>query len=157
MIDDRAGGTAGKRVLRVIVRRAGEPVWSRLWPRVEAVAERHARRAARESREELDRLRAELRAEIAPLREAVDRLSGLVGQVDRTANDVRRLVPHVAALDQRVAGLERPPVADAAECGEGRALVDEIRSEHARVRARLSAVARYEERIARLERTLDRG
>jgi hypothetical protein len=144
-------------MLRVIVRLGGVPVWSRLWPRVEAVADRHARRVARQSREELGALRAELRAEIAPLREAVDRLSCLVGQVDQTANEVRRMVPHVAALDQRVAGLERPQVADAADCAEGRALVAEIRSEHARGRARLSAVARYEEPIARLERAPDQG
>jgi hypothetical protein len=154
MIDHRPGSAAGKHVLRAIARRVGEPVWSRLWPRVEAVAERHATRVARQLRGELGDLRTELRAELAGLRETVDRLGALVERVEWTENEVRRIGPHVAAIDQRVAGLERAEPVAGGDAAEGRTLVDEIRSEHARIRARLSAVASYEHRIATMEQAV---
>ncbi len=154
MIDHGPGSAAGKDVLRAIARRVGKPVWSRLWPRVEAVAERHATRVARQLRGELGELRTELRGELTGLREAVDRLAAVAARIDWTENEVKRIGPHLAAVDQRVAGLERPePVAEA-DSAEGRTLVDEIRSEHARVRARLSAVSSYEQRIAKVEQAV---
>jgi uncharacterized protein involved in exopolysaccharide biosynthesis len=48
-----------------------------------------------------------------------------------------------------------PATGDQSEQAEARSLVEEVRSEHARVRARLSAVASYEHRIAQLEQTLN--
>jgi chromosome segregation ATPase len=147
-----------KHALRGIVRRTGEPVWSRLWPRVEAVAERHAAGAARELRGEIAELRTELRGDVAALHEAVDRLSSLFGRMDWTEGETRRIGPHVAALDQRLAGLERQPtelITDDDQQREARSLVTEIRTEHSRVRARLSVVAAYEHRITQLERAVE--
>ncbi|HEY3751261.1 MAG TPA: hypothetical protein VGL80_18880 [Pseudonocardiaceae bacterium] len=152
-----------KHALRGIVRRTGEPVWSRLWPRVEAVAERHAAGAARELRGEIAELRAEIRGDLAGLHEAVDRLAGLFGRMDWTEGETRRIGPHVAALDQRVAGLERQQLdrqptgltTDDEQQREARSLVSEIRTEHSRVRARLSVVAAYEHRITQLERAVE--
>ena len=75
-----------------------------------------------------------------------------------TANEMERLAPHVAALEQRLAAVQRalddasltadPPTAD-------RTVLDEIRSEHERVRARLQVVSQYEERLRRLEHARD--
>lgn len=138
------------------MRRTGEPVWSRLWPRVEAVAQRHAAGAALELRGEIAELRTEIRGDLAALHEAVDRLAGLFGRMDWTEGETRRIGPHVAALDQRVACLERPiDVVDDDQRREARSLVTEIRTEHSRVRARLSAVAAYEHRITQLERAVE--
>jgi hypothetical protein len=144
----------------VIARRTGEPVWSRLWPRVEAVAQRHAAGVAHELRGEIADLRTELRADVADLRDAVHRLESLFGRMDWTEGETRRIGPHVAALDQRVAGLERRPsdlTTDDDQQREARSLVTEIRTEHSRVRARLSAVAAYEHRITQLEQAVDRS
>ena len=70
-------------------------------------------------------------------------------------NELRRLAPHLAALEARVAKLEEREtsirVADSAEVDQARSLIDEIKAEHERIRVRLSAVARYEERLERLE------
>lgn len=47
------------------------------------------------------------------------------------------------------------PTSTDAERSEARALIDEVREEHARIRARFGVVARYEERVRRLERALE--
>jgi hypothetical protein len=162
MIDHRStnGWTSGKDVLRALARRTGAPVLNRLWPRVEEIAARHAHDAARPLWAEIGSLRDELRAEIAKVHEVLD---GLPGRVDWAENELRRIGPHVAAVDQRVAGLERPQVTEPASTpgdgdravqGEARSLVEEIRTEHARVRARLSAVAAHEQRITKVEQAV---
>ncbi|HEX3589737.1 MAG TPA: hypothetical protein VHV74_08890 [Pseudonocardiaceae bacterium] len=140
-------------LLRTFVKRAGQPIWSRFWPRVEAVAARHANRVAGELRAELAELRGELRAEVAGLRETLTRLSEAAGKQEWTENEVRRIAPQIAAVDQRVASLERPAI-DGAETPAARELVEEIRAEHARVRARLSAIAMYEQRIMKVEQAV---
>jgi chromosome segregation ATPase len=84
-------------------------------------------------------------------------LDRLCGRVAWTENEVRRMSAHLAALDERLAAVERAPAGEDEAGGdhtEARALIEEIRDEHARVRARLTAIARYEERIGRLEAAL---
>jgi uncharacterized protein YlxW (UPF0749 family) len=143
-----------RNALRVIARWTGSPVWSRIRPRVETIAADHSADVARQLRAELADLRAELQLNVTDLRSAVAAADERINQVASTQD---RLGPHVAAVDERLAVLERPVPApgDPAEQAEARSLVEEIRSEHARVRARLSAVASYEHRIAQLEQALN--
>ncbi|MEV6897847.1 hypothetical protein [Amycolatopsis sp. NPDC051372] len=137
--------------MKRIVREAGQPVMARIRPRIEQIAH--------------DRLRPELDA----LRSSIDDLRKEVERVDMRCNDLdghvkwlydeqRRLAPHLAALDSRVAAFERPGAAgrltDRLEYSADEA--EEVRAEHARIRARLSAISKYEERLARVEEKLDR-
>jgi chromosome segregation ATPase len=151
----RGSSTAyGKEVLRAIARRAGTPVWNRLRPRMETIAAQRSAAVAQELHAEIANLRAELRGDLADLRAAMDTTRNLTDQVEWTQS---RIAPQVAALDERVGQLEQPATAltgTKEEEVEARTLVDEIRTEHARVRARLSAVASYEHRIAKVEQTL---
>lgn len=80
-------------------------------------------------------------------------------QGDRIADlerELLRLSPQVASLEQRLEEL-RTKVEDAfadagpAEQAEARSLVEEVRAEHARVRARISAAVVFEERLRVLE------
>lgn len=90
---------------------------------------------------------ADLGAEFRSLRDRVGKLE----------HELSRVGAQLAALDTRVAEGERPPVTvagDGAPPAEAIELVEEIRAEHQRVRARLTAVASYEERIGRLEERL---
>jgi len=70
--------------------------------------------------------------------------------------DLARIGPQVAALEVRVEDLrqrvEQPHwAADDDEQAQARSLVDEVRREHDRVRARITAAVRYEERLRQLE------
>jgi chromosome segregation ATPase len=142
-----------KNALRLIARWTGSPVWNRIRPRVETIAADRSAQVARQLRAELADLRAELQSNVTDLRSAVAATDERISQVEWTQE---RLGPQVAAVDERLAVLERPAPAagDPAEQAEARSLVAEVRSEHAKVRARLSAVASYEHRIAQLEQTL---
>ncbi|HET8642717.1 MAG TPA: hypothetical protein VFM37_12310 [Pseudonocardiaceae bacterium] len=93
----------------------------------------------------------------------LDRLEGRINdlqfKLDFAVDETRRLEPHIASLEERVTTLDEvaterlvPPANG--ELSEARSVLDEVRSEHARVRARLTAVAKYEERIGRLEEAL---
>jgi hypothetical protein len=122
-------------------------------PRVEAIAAEHSAMVAKELRAEIAEL-AELRTAVANLRTDVAKTHERINQVESIQE---RFGPQLAAVDERVAAMERPvtTAADQSEQAEARSLVEEVRSEHARVRARLSAVASYEHRIAQLEQTLN--
>jgi septal ring factor EnvC (AmiA/AmiB activator) len=121
--------------------------------------------------EQLGPLRAELAKESRRLRDDVDRrlgeldrrlgsLDGRLGAVERradwSANELARLAPQVAALETRVEQKARPTVLAGGleDLPEARALVELVREEHARVRARLSLVSAYEERLRRIEERL---
>jgi uncharacterized NAD(P)/FAD-binding protein YdhS len=69
------------------------------------------------------------------------------------ANELARIAPQVAAFETRLEQQARPEVLTGAleDLPEARALVDVVREEHARVRARLALVSAYEERLRRLE------
>jgi predicted nucleic acid-binding Zn-ribbon protein len=126
-----------------LARVAGRPVVAKLRPRIENIA--------------LDRIRPELdavHADIAALRGEVERATQeLDGHVKWLYDEQRRLAPHLAALEARVAAFERPgsmaKLTERLEFSPDEA--DEVRAEHARIRARLAAISKYEERLARLE------
>lgn len=126
-----------------LVRLAGRPVFGRLRPRIEYIAMERVR-------PELDELRGalhDLRRDVEHATEELD------GHVKWLYDEQRRLAPHLAALEARIAAFERPgSVARLAERLEYSAdEADEVRAEHARIRARLAAISKYEERLARLE------
>jgi predicted nucleic acid-binding Zn-ribbon protein len=130
-----------------LVRAVGQPVTARLRPRIETIA--------------FDRIRPELEAlhaDIATLRHEVDKATkDLDGHVKWLYDEQRRLAPHLAALEARVAAFERPgSVARLAERLEYTPdEAEEVRAEHARIRARLAAISKYEERLARLEAEIE--
>ncbi|HET6152204.1 MAG TPA: hypothetical protein VFE15_04565 [Marmoricola sp.] len=83
----------------------------------------------------------------------VDDLRRRVGDLER---ELIRLSPQVAALEVRIADLgERIEAAPApgtdTDRAEARSLVEEVRAEHARVRARISAATVFEERLRVVE------
>lgn len=87
----------------------------------------------------------------AEVGERLDRQHGRIGELER---DLARIGPQVAALEARFEDLRQQgtvPQPDPAELTEAGALVEQIRREHERMRARVSAAARFEERLGRLE------
>ncbi|MCU1685445.1 MAG: hypothetical protein JWQ81_6184 [Amycolatopsis sp.] len=72
-----------------------------------------------------------------------------------TRNELDRLMPHVAAQDARIEDLREQlslaPSADSAEQAESRSLIEEIQRQHAQIRVRLAGIARYEDRLRKLE------
>lgn len=96
-----------------------------------------------------------IRRLVAALRE-VDRQRARVDDLER---ELVRLSPQVAALEERVESLRQrlddPSYAGSeAEQSQARSLVEEVRAEHARVRARISAATVFEERLRVLEARL---
>lgn len=87
-----------------------------------------------------------------------DRLARQHERLMELEREVGRLSPQVAALEVRLAEVaardERWAAADGDELVEARSLVQEIRAEHARIRARISAAARFEERLRVVEDAL---
>ena len=68
--------------------------------------------------------------------------------------DLDRIATDLRSLEQRIDGLASgatPVTGDETEVAEARNVLDAVRTEHARVRARLQVVSRYEERIRRIE------
>lgn len=73
--------------------------------------------------------------------------------------EVRRLSPQVAAIEERLADLTetlqrlepRPAIPADASLEEVRSMWEEIQAEHAKIRARVSASARFEERLRLVE------
>ncbi|HEX2317262.1 MAG TPA: hypothetical protein VHJ17_26175 [Thermomonospora sp.] len=133
-------------VRNVTVQRLGGPLWRALRRRVEAIAEARADAAAERVRDEL----AELRREFGTARRNLRR------DLDEVRDRAERMSRQLAAVEERLAGLERPPVTlDGAEApAEARELLEDVRAEHARIRARLTAAALYEERLGRIERAV---
>lgn len=90
--------------------------------------------------------------------DTAQRLAAVEGQVGEALREFRRIGPQVAALEARLETLEErlepAPTGDAAEHAEARSLVEEVRTEHARVRARISAATVFEERLRVLEERL---
>lgn len=78
------------------------------------------------------------------------------GDLRWTSGEVKRLIPHVAAQEDRIESLRAklavvPAVQDPKEIAEARSLVEEIQRQHAQIRVRLAGIALYEERLRRLE------
>lgn len=111
------------------------------------------RKTQRDQRGRLDRLRAKLNT-----------FSERMENLNRTVKQLRvgyaRVDSQMSAVELRLASLERMEErpCDAAD-GQPEALtasrvLDEIRQEHSRVRARFQVMTNYEERIRRLEEAL---
>jgi len=117
------------------------------------VAEEHSERRLQVVAAELREAHDAESAEQHRVREM--RLGEVTGRIDELDDQLRRISAQLVSLEHRVGDLERPAVdltADDADRRAARSLVDEVRLEHDRAQAGLSAIAFYEERIARLER-----
>jgi hypothetical protein len=81
------------------------------------------------------------------------RLAVVERTADWSANELARISPQVAAFEVRLEEQARPAVftGELEDLPEARLLVDVVREEHARVRARLALVSAYEERLRVLE------
>lgn len=134
------------------------PLWQRLRWRIENVTDQRfgpqlddVRRSIEHAHEGI----ATLRRELDELRVRTDGLEGGANALDGARihhrDELRLMAAQLSALETRVATVERPVLAETGETPSG---VEEVRAEHARIRARLTAVAKYEERLARVEDTL---
>lgn len=114
--------------------------------------------------EQVDPLRREVDERLRHIEEDFGRRLGelerRMGEVEResswSANELARISPQVASFETRLEQQARPEVftGELANLPEARHLLDSIREEHARVRARLALVSAYEERLRRLEARL---
>jgi len=90
---------------------------------------------------------------VRELEERAERQHERIAELER---ELKRLSPQLAALEERLEDLrQRLEVPDLdgsdADRGEARTLVEEVRREHAQVRARISAATVFEERLRVLE------
>jgi chromosome segregation ATPase len=136
-----------------------------------AVRTRLTHRITRSMSWRIEEQTAALRQRVERLEDDVRRLADDRGHLDKrlselerrtddvaretswSANELARLAPQAAAFEERLEQQARPIVLTGAleDLPESRLLVDVVREEHARVRARLSLVSAYEERLRRLE------
>ena len=166
----------GRALARKLARTVSVPFTARFWPRVEAIAAAHARQVSERADRENDQLREDLLVRVDGSARDIDRAHSRLDEVagwhtelgnefdklrDRVGkleHELSRVAAQLAAVDTRLAVAERAPVvvggADPAQLTEATTLVDEIRTEHRRMAARLTALASYEERIGRLEEHL---
>lgn len=81
------------------------------------------------------------------------RLDRLEGDLAWNSSEIERLAPQAASFESRLERAARPIVVtgELESLPEARLLVDVVREEHARARARLALISAYEERIRRLE------
>lgn len=100
------------------------------------------------------------RGRLQRLRDALRAAGDNERRIADLERELVRVSPQLAALEERVeqlaARLSAPPVGevDDAQLAEARSLVDEVRAEHARVRARITAATVFEERLRVLESRL---
>lgn len=100
-------------------------------------------------------LRWRIEEAVAPLRHQIADLRAATDDSRSALIEVRRMAPQLAAAEARLAELTElvtraRPVGDE-EGAEAVRLIDEIRKEHRRIRARMTAISWYEERLRRLE------
>jgi DNA repair exonuclease SbcCD ATPase subunit len=92
-------------------------------------------------------------ARLQALEERAERQHERIAELER---ELKRVSPQLAALEERVEDLRQRldvPDLDASDAdrAEARSLVEEIRREHAQVRARITAATVFEERLRVLE------
>ena len=82
-------------------------------------------------------------------------LEQALGDMRWTRAELDRLIPHVAAQEGRLETLRESislvPRADTPQIAEARTLIEEIQRQHAQIRVRLAGIARYEDRLRKLE------
>ena len=93
---------------------------------------------------------------LGSLADALRQVRAQRGRIADLERELARVSPQLAALEERVEQLtQRVGTAALAVAPEdeteARALLDEVRSEHARVRARITAATVFEERLRVLE------
>jgi predicted nucleic acid-binding Zn-ribbon protein len=111
-------------------------------------------------RERLDRQSHRLDTEKARVDEHKVKLAEQEKRLNAMTTVYAVLEHQMASMETRMADLEArvevtPLTATDAEQVEARALVDEVRDEHRRIRARFGAMSRFEERVRRLEQALE--
>ena len=88
------------------------------------------------------------------LEEVTARLNRQHARIATLEREVARISPQVAASEIRIEDLrerlDRPEFEDT-DRAEAASLVEEIRREHQRIRARISSATRYEERLRQVE------
>jgi len=102
-----------------------------------------------------DRRLADIEGRLRRQRRELDRVSR---EVTACASLLQRLIPQLAALEVRLSEQQRDPATVTGtpdEVEQARSIVDEVRREHDRVRARLSGVAWYEDRLRKLEERIE--
>jgi uncharacterized protein involved in exopolysaccharide biosynthesis len=93
--------------------------------------------------------------------EVTVRLNRQHERIAELERELARVSPQVAALEERLAALSAgsaiPDLGTVLESDDPAAadLLEAIRAEHARVRARISAAAKYEERLRQLEEKVE--
>ncbi|UPK76752.1 hypothetical protein MU582_08975 [Nocardioidaceae bacterium SCSIO 66511] len=129
------------------------------WVRARRLAGRVRRRLRRRRHDELGALRESVeslqrRLDDLDVAERFDRQHHRIGVLER---EVVRIGTQVAAIEVRLE--DRRQAARPIEVGDGDtealAVLAEVRREHQRVRARISAAARYEERLRQVEEQLN--
>ncbi|WP_020663364.1 hypothetical protein [Amycolatopsis benzoatilytica] len=89
------------------------------------------------------------------LDETESRLETAAGDLRWIRGELDRMIPHVAAQEAQLETLRESiamtPRSDAGDNLEARSLIEEIQRQHAQIRIRMAGVARYEERLSRLE------
>ena len=104
---------------------------------------------------EYDRLLADIETRLNRQRKTLDKASL---EAARRVKLLEVLIPQLAALEVRLSEQERdvaPLEGTPGEVDEARSIVEEVRREHDRVRARLSGVAWYEDRLRKVEEQLE--
>ncbi len=105
--------------------------------------------------ESTDRRLADIEGRLRRQRRELDKLSR---EVKACVSLLQRLSPQLAALEVRLSEQQPAPSAVTGtpdEVQQARSIVDEVRREHDRVRARLSGVAWYEDRLRKLEERIE--
>ena len=89
------------------------------------------------------------------LDDLINRVNGFHDRAEWTASQVERVLPQVASQESELESLREKlavvPGADQPEIEAARSLIEQIRREHAQIRVRLTGIAKYEERLRRLE------
>ncbi|WP_020501280.1 hypothetical protein [Sciscionella marina] len=108
-----------------------------------------------EDRKQLDEQAGLLDELRGRLDEAHGRIDELWAKADWSANELERIIPHIAAQESQLDALHQKLTATAkpkdGEIEQARSLIEEVRREHAQIRTRLTGLSRYEERLSRLE------
>jgi chromosome segregation ATPase len=109
-------------------------------------------------RARLDRQQERLERQLARMREESERLTELAARV-KTLTSVHTVLEHqMGSMETRLERLlnaGEEVTSTEPERAEARQLLDAVREEHSRIRARFGVMTRYEERIRRLEAALE--
>lgn len=100
----------------------------------------------------------QIAAQLGNLHARLDQITRRLDEIGHenfwTAEEMRRVAPQVGALEVRMEDMRvamQVPSGSPEELGEARAIVEDVRREHDRAKARLEAASWYEDRIRQLE------